>query len=69
MGGGRDKPKKPNLDEQTLRIAERMLHTPPRPHDDMKLGKGKPNPIPKPISETKMRAASKGRVHKGRTRT
>jgi hypothetical protein len=30
---------KPNLDETTLQIARRMLSTPPKPHDEMKLGK------------------------------
>jgi hypothetical protein len=31
--------KKPNLDEATLLIAERMLRMPPKPHGDMKIGK------------------------------
>jgi len=31
--------KKPDLDETTLQIARRMLSTPPKPHDEMKLGK------------------------------
>ena len=31
--------KKPDLDEPTLRIAQRMLSMPPKPHDEMKLGK------------------------------
>jgi hypothetical protein len=41
--------KKPDLDEPTLRIAERMLRMPPKPHDQMKLGKprGKPGKSPK----------------------
>jgi hypothetical protein len=30
--------KRPDLDEATLRIAERVLKMPPKPHDDMKLG-------------------------------
>jgi hypothetical protein len=29
---------KPNLDAATLRIARRMLSTPPKPHDEMKIG-------------------------------
>jgi len=29
---------KPDLDEATLRIAQRMLSMPPKPHDQMKLG-------------------------------
>jgi hypothetical protein len=35
---------KPDLDEATLRIARRMLNTPPKPHDEMKLGERKPKP-------------------------
>jgi hypothetical protein len=32
--------KKPaDLDETTLRIAERMLRMPPKPHSEMKIGK------------------------------
>jgi hypothetical protein len=34
-------PKTPNLDETTRRIAERMLRMPPKPHDQMKLGRAK----------------------------
>jgi hypothetical protein len=30
---------KPDLDETTRRIAERMLNMPPKPHSAMKLGK------------------------------
>jgi hypothetical protein len=30
---------KPDLDEATLRIAQRMLITPPKPHGEMKVGK------------------------------
>jgi hypothetical protein len=33
--------KKPDLDEATLQIAQRMLNTPPKPHDEMKLGNSK----------------------------
>lgn len=33
--------KKPDLDEPTRRIAERLLSMPPKPHDQMKLGKSK----------------------------
>ncbi len=32
---------KPNLDETTLQIARRMLSMPPKPHEDMKIGKRK----------------------------
>jgi hypothetical protein len=31
--------KKPDLDDATLRIARTLLNTPPKPHDEMKLGK------------------------------
>jgi hypothetical protein len=31
--------KKPDLDESTLRIMERMVNMPPKPHDEMKIGK------------------------------
>ena len=55
-------------EEETERRREdalkRMLSTPPKQHDEMKLAKGK-----KSASEPKTRPASKGRVHKGRTRT
>jgi hypothetical protein len=33
--------KKSNLDEATLQIARRMLNTPPKPHEEMKIGKRK----------------------------
>jgi hypothetical protein len=33
--------KKPQLDEATRRIAERMLRMPPKPHEEMKVGKSK----------------------------
>jgi hypothetical protein len=42
---------------------KRMLSTPPKPHDEMKLGKGRKLP-----GEPKTRPSSKGRVHKGKTR-
>jgi hypothetical protein len=45
-------------------VIRRMATTPPRPHSEMKLGKSKT------LNGTaKERPASKGRVHKGRTRT
>jgi len=31
--------KKPKLDSATLRILKRMLAMPPKPHEDMKLGR------------------------------
>jgi len=30
-----------NLDDATIQIARRMLSTPPKPHDEMKVGKRK----------------------------
>jgi hypothetical protein len=47
--------KKPDLDEATLRIAERILSTPPKPHSAMKLGKrkAKAGPKEKPPTRTK----------------
>jgi hypothetical protein len=51
-------------DEETIARAEaalkRMLATPPKHHSAMKLGKRK--------EKAKERPASKGRVHKGKTR-
>jgi hypothetical protein len=29
---------KPDLDDATIQIARRMLSTPPKPHDEMKMG-------------------------------
>ena len=53
-------------EQETIARAEaalkRMLTTPHRPHSEMKIGKRKPK------AEPKERPASKGRVHKGRTR-
>jgi hypothetical protein len=57
------KTQKPDLDEPTRRIAERLLNMPPKPHAEMKLGKTKIL-----LGKQKERPASKGRVHKGRTR-
>jgi hypothetical protein len=34
--------KKPDLDDETVRIARTLLNTPPKPHDEMKIGKTKP---------------------------
>jgi hypothetical protein len=31
--------KQPDLDETTLQIMKRMVNTPPKPHDEMKVGK------------------------------
>jgi hypothetical protein len=31
--------RKPDLPDATLRIAERMLRMPPKPHNEMKIGK------------------------------
>jgi hypothetical protein len=40
--------KTPNLDEATLKIAQRLLSTPPKPHDEMKLKKSSGKPAVKP---------------------
>jgi hypothetical protein len=40
--------KKPDLDEATLRIAKRLLNTPPKRHSEMKLGKRKAKAGAKP---------------------
>jgi hypothetical protein len=55
------KAQKPDLDEATIKIAERILSMPPKQHKDMKLGKSK-------AKDAKERPASKGRVHKGKFR-
>jgi hypothetical protein len=44
--------KKPDLDDATLQIAERMLRMPPKPHEEMKVGKAKRTPR-KPRRQTK----------------
>jgi hypothetical protein len=36
-----------DLDEETIRIAKRLLNTPPKPHKEMKIGKRKPSSKPK----------------------
>ena len=33
--------KKPDLDDATIRIAERMLRMPPKPHENYNVGKSK----------------------------
>jgi hypothetical protein len=64
----KDKDKASLSDEEIERrrdeALKRALSTPHKLHSEMKLGKGK-NPTAKP----KTRPASKGRVHKGRTRS
>jgi len=42
------KARKPDLDEATRRIAERILSTPPKRHEEMKLGKAKSKPTKSP---------------------
>jgi hypothetical protein len=56
------KMQEPDLDDATLQIAKRLLNTPPKPHSEMKIGKRKAK------ATTKERPASKGRVHKGKSR-
>jgi hypothetical protein len=41
--------RKPDLDEATIQIAQRMLSTPPKPHDEMKIGKSKVKPKKYPL--------------------
>jgi hypothetical protein len=41
------KARKLDLDDATLQIAQRMLNMPPKPHDEMKIGKGKQRKAPK----------------------
>jgi len=48
--------KKPDLDEATARIARTLLNTPPKPHEEMKLGKARRAKS----RRTKRRAASSG---------
>jgi hypothetical protein len=54
-------------DEETARrrdeVIRRMIATPPKLHSEMKRGKGK-----KQATNPRTRPASKGRVHKGKTR-
>jgi hypothetical protein len=52
----------PDLDDVTIQIAKPILSMPPKQHKDMKFGKSRVK------AEPKERPASKGRVHKGRTR-
>jgi len=44
---------KPDLDEATLRIAQRMLSTPPKPHDEMKVGKANAKTKKSPVRKKK----------------
>jgi hypothetical protein len=39
--------KKPDLDEPTRQIAERLLNMPPKPHSEMRVGKRKAEARPK----------------------
>jgi hypothetical protein len=50
---------KPELDEATRRIAERMLSTPPKRHDEMKVGRAKPTPKKKGASRRQKISAKK----------
>jgi hypothetical protein len=46
------KARKPDLDEATRQIAQRMLSMPPKRHDEMKIGKAKkPKPRKKHLSK------------------
>jgi hypothetical protein len=57
--------KKVELDETTRRIAERMLHMPPKPHEEMKIGKPKPSKGESPAKRT----SGKGRARVGKSRS
>jgi hypothetical protein len=48
---------------QLGKLAKRMLSMPPKKREDSKLGKPR-----NPSQKQKERPASKGRIHKGRTR-
>jgi len=50
--------KKPDLDAQTLRIMARMVRMPPKPHDEMKLGKSKGKKKASPKRKTKKRESA-----------
>jgi hypothetical protein len=52
------KPPKPDLDETTVDIARRMLSTPPKHHDEMKVGRAKP----KRAKDERRRKARKSRT-------
>jgi hypothetical protein len=64
-----DKPKSPETDidpmEQAKRIMKRLAETPHQPHKP--LGRRASTDAP-PTPKAKERPASKGRVHKGKTR-
>jgi hypothetical protein len=55
--------KKPNLDDPTRQIAERLLNMPPKLHKDMKLGKSKAKDANLAFKTTQ----SKGRASKNET--
>jgi hypothetical protein len=54
--------KPPKKSDIATKIMERMVRMPPKQHKDMKLGK------PRAKAGPKERSASKGRVHKGKSR-
>jgi hypothetical protein len=49
-----------NLDEATLRIAQRMLSTPPKPHKEMKLHKPRTKVLKSPAKK-RARGPDKGK--------
>jgi hypothetical protein len=55
--------KDPKIDETTRRIAERILRMPPKPHDEMKIGKPKPAKGKSPAKRT----TGKGRARVGKS--
>ena len=46
--------RKPDLDDVTIQIARRMLSTPPKPHEEMKIGKHRTKSKQHPPRKTKM---------------
>jgi hypothetical protein len=50
----------PHVDENTLRTMQELLHQPPKPHDQMKLGKPRGKKLVSP-----KRAARKSQAKKG----
>lgn len=52
--------KAPKLDEATVKVLKRMLAMPPKPHDQMKVGRPSP---------AKKKRAPKGRASSAKTRS
>ncbi|UVK48790.1 hypothetical protein BPNPMPFG_007285 (plasmid) [Mesorhizobium sp. AR07] len=52
--------KKPQLDAATVKVLKRLLATPPKPHDEMKVGR--------PAQSKKKKADPKGRASSSKPR-